>query len=316
VLQSSERLNAFRRAIRGEAAEMTALAPELVFVQLLLNGLLIGAIYALITAGLSLIYGVVGIVNFAHGELYMIGAYAMWIVLAMTGNYLLGVIFSIGFLAVLGLVIERLTIRPLVQKLWTAPLLATLGLSLALQNTVLYIYTATPQFPSTELSQVNLDVSGIFISDQRVAVLVVACLCFLALHTYLKKAKSGKAMRAVSQSRELCKVIGVETGRIYSLAFVIAAALAGIGGALIGPVFFIEPRMGTLPVFKSFCIAVAGGFGNVKGSLYIALLVGMTESLIAGYISGTWKDVFAFLLMLLILIFKPEGLFGKKVGVW
>jgi len=100
------------------------------------------------------------------------------------------------------------------------------------------------------------------------------------------------------------------------LSFVIGAVLAGTGGALIGPVFNIEPRMGTLPGFKAFCIAVTGGFGNVKGSMYIALFVGMTESLIAGYISGTWKDTFAFLLLILILVLKPEGLFGKKVGVW
>lgn len=295
---------------------MAALSPVLLFVQFVLNGLLLGAIYALITAGLCLIYGVVGVVNFAHGELYMMGAYAMWIILAITGNYVLGVIFSVAFLAFVGFAIERTVIRPLVEKPWTTSMLATLGLSLCLQNTVLYIYSPTPQFVSTELSQVNFDVSGIFLSAQRIVVLIVTGLCFLALDRYLRKTKDGKAMRAVSQNRELCKVIGVDIGRIFSLSLVIGAALAGIGGALIGPLYPIVPTMGTLPVFKAFCIAVAGGFGNVKGSLYIAFAVGITESLIAGYVSGTWQNLFAFLLLIFVLVFKPEGLFGKKVGVW
>lgn len=289
-----------------------------ILLQHICNGLLYGAIYALITAGLTMIFGILEVVNFAHGEFYMLGAYAMAVMLMFTGNYIAAVIFSLGFMVLIGMFAERIAVQPLIGKGkgGIPPLIATLSLSLILQYGVLYIFSAKPIFLYAGLVPVVLKLGEVYIPAQRLLVLMVAVVAFLLLNIFLTRTKTGKAMRALSQNRELAMVVGIKPEKIYLVTFMIGATMAGMAGALVGPIFSINPRMGVVPAFKAFCITVAGGFGNVKGSIYASFLVGITESLAAGYISGTWKDIFAFAILIFVLLFKPEGLFGKRVGIW
>lgn len=286
------------------------------FLQHLLNGILYGAIYALVSSGLSLMYGVMGVVNFAHGECYMLGAYIMFLFLCLTNNFFIGVIAAASIVGIVGVLVEKFIIRPTIVKHFTIPLLATLGLGLFLKNSALIIFGARPIFPKINLVEQTFTFYGLRIQALRVLIVILTLCIFIFLHIFLSKTKVGKAIRAASQNRELCYVVGINYVRICSITFLISFALAGMAGALVGPIFFLYPNMGTLMSLKAFAIIVLSGLGNVKGSIQGAIIVGLLESLVAGYFSATLKDMVVFLIMILALTIKPEGLFGKKVGIW
>jgi len=288
----------------------------LTFLQHLLNGIFYGLIYALISTGLSLIFGVMEVVNFAHGEFYMLGAFIMYFIFSFTGNFLFAVLGSMAFMALFGVLVNGSIIQPVIKKSWMAPILVTLGLGIALKNTILLIFGAKPIFISVPLTETVFDLFGLKLQAARILILFLVPCLFAVLHIFLQKTKIGKGIRAASQNRELCDVLGIELNKVYTATFLISACLAGLAGSLVGPIFCLTPTMGDKMGIKSFCIVVLGGFGNVKGAIFSSILVGLVESLVAGYISGTFKDAFVFILMLLTLLFKPEGLLGKRVGIW
>jgi len=280
----------------------------------LMNGLIVGSVYAMVAVGLTLIFGILEVVNFAHGEFYMLGAYLTWLFTETLGYYEPAIIIAIVILAIVGMVTERVAIRPVIDKGWRLPIVSTMGLMIFIQNLVLYIWTATPKMIKTSYAVTYLKFFGLSFTLQHIIVLIITVLTFISFHFFLMKTKTGKAMRALSQNKEACRVFGINVPKIYSITFAIGGGLSGLAGGIVAPLYVLYPTMGSFITFKCFAVIIMGGFGNIKGAIISAYILGIAESLLGGYISYTWKDMLAFVLLIAFLLFRPHGLFGKKVG--
>ncbi len=293
-----------------------------IFFEQILNGLTLGTQYALVAVGLSLIFGVVGIINFAHGEFFMLGAYAFYMVYPWNGPipYGLAIVLAVIIMLIFGMAYERVVIRPVLEKPYYTQIIATLATSIIFVNAAIFIWGTTPKTIPTTLAKTMIHTPYFNISHQRILVFAVTTITFALLYLFIKKTKIGKAMRAVSQNREACAVHGIKVHRISRLTFGISSGLAGLAAALVSPLFNVLPTMGSLLILKAFAAVIMGGFGQVSGAIYAAFLIGLTEALAAGYIhhlhiDSAYRDAFPFGMMILVLVFKPHGLFGKKVGI-
>lgn len=291
------------------------------FIELLFSGLTRGAIYALIALGYTMVYGIIGLINFAHGEIYMIGAFTALIVSTVLSIYnlplpailILTVLASAIWAAAYGFTVERLAYRPLRNASRLAPLISAIGMSIFLQNFVLLAQTSDFQpFPSLipEFSFMEPYVAVIGSTD--LAILVVSAFMMLLLTLIVKYTRTGMAMRATSQDRTMALLVGINVDRIISITFVIGSALAAIGGLLIAShIGQINCSIGFIAGIKAFTAAVLGGIGSIPGAVLGSLVLGLTEAFATGYVSSDYEDVFAFSLLVLILIFRPAGLLGK-----
>jgi len=283
--------------------------------QLLVNGLSFGAIYAMVAVGLTIVFGILEVVNFAQGEFYMLGAYLTSLVLLAQLPYPAGVLTAIVVMVVVGLAVERLAIRPLIGKAWQLPILSTLAISIILQNGAILLWSPNPRTISVEAAGRVINVLGVVITAQRLLIILLALAVFAALHYFVQHTKTGKAMRAVSQNKAACAVLGIDVQRISLIAFALGAGLSGLGGAIVAPTMAIHPVMGLLLVIKCFAAVIMGGFGNMHGTIYAAFILGVVESFAVAYVSLQYKDVFAFMVMIAVLLFRPHGMFGRKVGI-
>lgn len=288
----------------------------IIILQLLLDGLLYGLLYALAASGLSLLYGVLEVVNFAHGEFIMLGAYMLFFFSSILGGTLVGIICALVMMALFGFVLNRAIFMPSVKISWKAPLLVTLGLSLTLKNTVLLLFGAKQRFIPSILTEMVIDVGAVRANALYLSVLGIVPAVFIFLHFFVSRTKTGKAMRAVSQNRELCDVLGMNTIKVFDITVAISLILAGIAGSFYGLNFVASPNMGTLLGLKVFSIVVLSGFKSVKGAIIVALMAGIIEALVAGYITANLKDLTVFVAAAIVAAVKPEGLFGKKAGLW
>jgi branched-subunit amino acid ABC-type transport system permease component len=254
-------------------------------------------------------------VNFAQGEFYMVGAYITFLVCLSQIPYPIAIAISIALMIIIGLIVERFGIRPLIGRAWQLPILATLGVSIIMQNGAIVLWTPNPRTIIIELANTNIHIFGIVIVFQKLMIVLFALAIFVALHYFIQKTKTGKAMRAVSQNKEACGIIGIDVARISTISFALGAGLSGFGGALVAPVMAIHPVMGILLVLKCFAAVIMGGFGNIKGTIYSAFILAIVESFAVAYVSLQYKDVFAFVVMIIILLFRPHGMFGRKVGI-
>ncbi len=288
--------------------------------QQLVNGVAWGGIYALIALGYTMVYGVLKLINFAHGEVYMVGA--------MTGYYAahaLGVAespsvaglaitlaASMTACAILAAVIERVAYRPLRSAPRLAPLITAIGVSLLLQNLGQIVFGADPKFfPSLVTSRNVLEVGGLSISNVQLTVLGTAVGLMAALQLVVMRTRFGRAMRAISFDAPAAALMGVPVDRVILGTFVLGAALAAAAGVLVGLTNpKIDPLMGVLPGLKAFVAAVLGGIGNIPGAMVGGLLLGVIETLVSGYLSSTYRDAIAFVLLIGILLYRPTGLFG------
>jgi branched-chain amino acid transport system permease protein len=293
-----------------------------IFIEQVINGLTLGSQYALVAVGLSLIFGVVGIINFAHGEFFMLGAYALTMVYSWNGPipYPLAIVLTMALMFGFGVIYERLVIRPILEKPWYTHIIATLATSIIFVNSASYIWGTSPKMAPTILAKTMIHTPYFNISYQRILVLIITAVTFALLYLFIQKTKTGKAMRAMSQSREACAVHGINVKRLCVLTFGLSAGLAGLAAASTSPLFNILPTMGSLLTLKAFAAVIMGGFGQVSGAIYASFIIGLTEALAAGYghhihIDSAYRDAFPFGMMILVLLFKPHGLFGKKVGI-
>ena len=286
-----------------------------IFFQLLVNGIAFGAIYALVAVGLTIVFGILEVVNFAQGEFYMAGAYIAFLACLSHIPYPIAIAISVLVMVGIGLIVEKFAIRPLIGKAWQLPILSTLGISIIMQNGAIILWSANPRTIIIELANKNIHIFGVVIVFQKLIIVVFSIAIFIALHYFVKKSKTGKAMRAVSQNKDACRVVGIDVGRISTISFALGAGLSGFGGALVAPAMAIHPVMGILLVLKCFAAVIMGGFGNIKGTIYSAFILAIVESFAVAYLSLQYKDVFAFVVMIIILLFKPHGMFGKKVGI-
>ncbi len=280
------------------------------------HGLTLGSLYAMVATGLALMFGVVRLINFAHGEFYMLGGYAFWYAFDVLGwPYPLAALAAVAAMTAFGVVYERTVIRAILDRTWHVQLIATLATSIVLTNLAIIVFGAQPREVPTRLASTILDIGVFRIAWHRLLVLVAAVVIFAALQWFVARTKLGKAMRAVSQNREACAVVGVDVQRVALATFALSAALAGGAAALVSPLFNIFPDVGALLTLKAFAAVIVGGFGYVKGAIAASFLIGMAESLAAGYASYAYKDAIAFVVMLVVLLWRPHGLFGRRVGI-
>jgi branched-chain amino acid transport system permease protein len=288
--------------------------------QTLLNGVVIGGTYALMAVGLTLIFGFMKLVNFAHGELYMLGAY-----FAYTFTVILGLPFIVGFpLAIiggilLGYALDLVLFRPL-RRRDPAPfsmmtMLTTIGLVILFQNLALLIWNPVPKRIPVPIQLGTLRVGGLGFRPSQVIVAGAAILLIVAAHQFMQRTKVGVGMRATFQDPDVAALMGVNVERMYSLTFAFGAGLAASGGALLGMVFLITPTMGQAASLKAFTVVILGGLGSFIGAIAGAMIVGSAESLTATYGSSGYAEAVAFVLLLVILVLRPQGLLGRKSGV-
>jgi len=286
------------------------------FAQLLVNGIAVGAVYGMVGVGLSLIFGILEVVNFAQGEFYMVGAYVAWYVVSQLGApYAVGILAAAAAVGLLGVLVQVVGIRPVAERGWMLPIVATLGVGYVLQTVAIATLTSNPRTYSTALALKSVDILGVTVNLQRVLVVGVAVALFVALHLFVQKTRIGKAMRAVSQNKDASRVLGLPIEKIGLLAFGVSGMLTGVAGAIVSPIASVFPQMGAIVTLKAFAVVILGGFGNIKGAIVAAFIIGVGESFWAGYGSYQYRDIIAFLILITILLVKPQGLFGKKAGI-
>jgi branched-chain amino acid transport system permease protein len=292
------------------------------FFELLIGGLTRGSIYALIALGYTMVYGIIELINFAHGEIYMIGAFTALIiasVLAMAGMSGLSVLILAAVVAVIysaayGFTVEKVAYKPLRQAPRLSPLISAIGMSIFLQNYVLLAQTSDfLPFPNLLPELPFMAPYAGFIGSTEFIIIATTAVIMVLLTLLIKFTRMGKAMRATAQDRNMAMLVGVNVNRVISNTFIIGSALAAVGGVLIAShIGRINFYIGFLAGIKAFTAAVLGGIGSIPGAVLGALVLGCTESFATGYVSSDYEDVFAFVLLILILIIKPSGLLGHK----
>jgi len=292
------------------------------FWDLFLGGITRGSIYALIALGYTMVYGILELINFAHGEIYMIGAFTALIaasILTMQGLtgisvLLLAMVIAVLYSSAYGYSVEKIAYKPLRQAPRLSPLISAIGMSIFLQNYVMLAQTSDfLPFPDLLMDVELPEAIAEWIAPSEFMIVISAAVLMICLTLVLKFTKMGKAMRAVAQDREMAMLLGINVNRIISRTFIIGSALAAIGGVLIGShVGRINFYIGFAAGIKAFTAAVLGGIGSIPGAMLGGLVLGLTESFATGYVSSDYENVFAFALLVLILIFKPEGLLGRS----
>ena len=304
-----------------------------IFLQQIINGLTLGSIYAIVALGYTMVYGIVQLINFAHGEVVMIGAMVAFSVItglvrANTGMPP-GVIVAIGVGAAIpvsmavGWFLERFAYRPLRTAPRLAPLITAIGMSIILQHLAMIVWGRNPiAFPQI-IPTVTFDMAGASITAVQIVIILGSLAMMSALTALVYKTRLGIAMRATAQNPQVAGLMGVDIDRVIALTFLIGAALAAIAGAMVGSYYGIAHyTMGSLLGLKAFCAAVLGGIGNLAGAMLGGILLGLVEALGAGYIGdftnnwfgSNYQDVFAFLVLILVLVFRPQGILGERVG--
>jgi branched-chain amino acid transport system permease protein len=286
------------------------------YIQLLLNGVVIGVIYALVAMGLSLIFGVLEIVNFAHGEFYMLGAMLAYFLSMNVGlGYWPAVLVVTAVAVALGYVLYEALLGSLRAQSFERSILLTLGLSMVLQNGAVFLFTTTPRMMQTRYSYSNVIVGDVRVSVMRLFALGLGLLAFAALYLILYRTRVGRAMRGVAQNREAALMVGIDPRAVSRLAVAIGIGLSGLAGAALAPVYAVHPLMGFSFVFKAFAIIIIGGLGNISGAAIAAVALGILESVAGGFLPLVMADALAFIAMIAILLLRPQGLFGRGVRV-
>ncbi|MCC6662216.1 MAG: branched-chain amino acid ABC transporter permease [Polyangiaceae bacterium] len=295
------------------------------FLQQVINGLSLGSIYALIALGYTMVYGILKLINFAHSEVFMVGAYTGFYTAGALGIegmeqrgaafplYLALVVLMVamGASALLGVLIERLAYRPVRSAPRLTPLITAIGVSLLLQNLGMLVFTPNPRRYPPIIKEVRFELGGVIVTNVKLTIFVVTLALMLGLWYLVQRTWTGRAMRAVSVNLDAAKLMGIDTGRTISATFAIGSALAAAGGILFGlDQITINPLMGTLTGLKAFVAAVLGGIGNIPGAVVGGLLIGLAEQLVAGYVSPDYRDAITFVILIVILILRPEGILG------
>ena len=286
--------------------------------QLTLNGITLGLIYALIAVGLSLIFGVMEIINFAHGELLMLGAYAMAFVLPVVGLLYWPALAAVILAVMLvGLLVFEVLLARLKPEEFERSILVTLGLSIIIIHVMQYIFTATPRLVDTQYGFEGVEIGSIRITWTRVIGAAAALAAFAGLYAVLRHTQFGRAMRAIAQNREAALMVGIRPLVVARNAVVLAAGLCGLAGAAISPLQLVTPYMGQFLIFKAFALVIIGGLGNIPGAIVAAIGLGLVESWIGGFFEIVWQEAAVFVIMIVILFVRPDGLFkrgGMRVG--
>ena len=286
-----------------------------VVLQQVVNGITIGMVYALIAVGLTLVFGILDVINFAHGEFYMLGAFLTYTLTVALGlDYFAALLLTMVGAALVGLVAERLTVRPLAGRHMFTVVLSTLGLSIFLQNGALLTWGPDPREIELGWGGRPLVLGGVVITMLRVAVLATSVLVIAVLTWFIRRTTWGMAMRAVARNRDAAALMGIPVQAVFAITFAVGAGLAGVAGGLLGAMFTIEPTMGEWAVVKAFSVVIMGGMGNVPGAVMGGVILGVAENLGAGFLPGgsSYKDGIGYAILIAVLLLRPQGLFGRR----
>ena len=283
-------------------------------IEQLINGLRSGSIYALIALGYTMVYGIAKMINFAHGDIIMVGAYTLYVTTAgLNMPVIPAVLLTIVVCAVLGIMIEKVAYKPLRKAPALAVLITAIGMSFLLQSIALLIFNANPITFESIIKLKSVKIGGVTISGVTIVTLVVTLICMVALTLFITKTKAGSAMRAVSEDRAAAELMGVNVNKTISMTFAIGSALAAVAGIMFVCQYqSIKPTLGALPGIKAFVAAVLGGIGSVPGAMIGGMLLGIIESVSKAYISTELADAIVFGVLVLVLLVKPSGLLGKN----
>jgi branched-chain amino acid transport system permease protein len=280
--------------------------------QYVFNGLVVGCSYALIAVGLTAIFGLMEIANFAHGQFYMLGAYfTYWLTRIVGLNFWTGLVASVIGVMLVGVILERTLFRLLRGASLSSSVLATIALSIFLENLALNVWGPRPQKILSPFETGSIEFLGIFTTPERLLMLFATVLIVILLHLGLRHTQTGKAIRATFQQREAAALVGIDIDRLYTLTFAIGAGLAALAGVLLGTIFVVQPSMGGIATLKAFVVVTLGGISSFAGGIAGGLVLGLAESF-GAIIAPAYKDAVGFILVMLVLLYKPDGLFGKK----
>jgi len=287
------------------------------FIQQLVNGFSLGAIYALIALGYTMVYGIIMLINFAHGDIMMVGAYVGFFSITVLGSDIVtAMVVAMISCALLGVIIEKVAYKPLRHSSRIAVLITAIGVSFFLEYITIFFLTPDQKvYPAQAFPLVNYHIMGVVVSNRDIFIIGSAIILMIILQYFIKRTKTGKAMRAVSLDREAAVLMGISVDRIISITFAIGSGLAAAAGVMIGIYYStINPLMGIIPGLKAFIAAVLGGIGIIPGAMVGGFVIGILETLVSGYGSSMYRDAVAFAVLILILLIKPTGLFGKNSG--
>jgi branched-chain amino acid transport system permease protein len=283
------------------------------FLQQVFNGVMLGSTYAIVALGLTLVFGILHIPNFAHGHLYMLGAYVSYFLIDRYDfGFWSALLASAVFMAFMGLVVERTVFRPLRNQPAINSFISAVGALVILENGVVALWGPQgKRIPNPYPDAVEW--LGITMTQQRLLLIAVTLLLILLLQLFIKRTTLGSTIEAVAQDREGARLVGINVNRVSALTFAISTAMAAVAACLVAPIFMISPSMGVLVGMKAFVIVILGGLGSIPGALVGGMILGLIEALGGGYLSAAYKDVFAFGALILILTIKPTGLFGRDM---
>jgi len=284
------------------------------WIQQLVNGISLGSIYALIALGYTMVYGIIKLINFAHGDVFMLGAFIGFYAIARWDiGFFPALIISMVLCAIIGVIIERVAYKRLRNATRIAALITAIGVSLLIEYTVIFFRGASPEAYPEVLPKTSIDILGVSISSISILILAVTIVLMILLQFIVHKTKIGKAMRAVSLDPDAARLMGINVDNTISATFAIGSALAGAAGVIFGVYYTrIEPLMGVLPGLKAFIAAVFGGIGSIPGAMVGGLSLGVVETVVSALGFSLWRDAAAFVILILILILKPSGIFGKN----
>lgn len=284
-----------------------------VLMQSIISGILIGGVYALIGIGLTIIFGVMRVINFAHGDIMMVGMYLTYFLFTLLGiDPFLSVLITMPLMFLFGAIMQKVFINRILGTLPQNQILLTIGLGLIMSNTAMLAFTSDYKILTTSYSSSSFNVAGISISQPLLISFLITAAITAGLYWFLMKTDTGQAIRATAQDREAAQLMGINVKWMSILSFGIGAAMAGTAGALISPTYYIFPQVGSAFTLKAFVITVLGGMGSIVGATVGGIIIGLVESVAAVTISSDWKDVVVFSIFLLVLLVKPAGLMGKS----
>ena len=285
-------------------------------IQQLINGISLRSIYAFIALGYTMVYGIIKLINFAHGDIYMVGAYVGFYAVTMTKMSIIpALIISMVVTGLLGILVEKIAYKPLRKAPRISLLITAIGASFFLEYTSMYFVSPTPRTFPNVIDSLSLNIGSFVINGQQLLIFIITVILMVLLTYIVQKTKMGKAMRAVSFDTETAQLMGINADRVISFTFGIGSALAAAGGVLVGVYYnSIDPLMGIMPGLKAFVAAVLGGIGSIPGAMTGGIVLGVIEALVSGFISSTFRDAAAFAILILVLLFKPSGIFGKNTN--
>lgn len=283
--------------------------------QMLAQGLAMGSIYALVALGFVLIFNAVGVVNFAQGEFVMVPAFvAVALIELLHLPYPLIYLLTILFMGLFGIVFQRIAYYPLRNRTFLPVVISTIGVSIFLKNGAQIIFGAEPRLMPRPTPPDVLNLGGVFIDPQYVVIIAVTAVLLIFQYYFFEKTSLGKKMQATAQDKDMARLLGIRVANMIVITFVYSSILGAVAGILVGPIFYVTKEMGAMLGLKAFCSTIVGGFGSVPGAILGGLFLGVVEVFASYYISSAYRDAFAFIILILVLLLRPQGFFGEKIA--